>query len=482
MPDQFNALMQKFGAGRSMMIVVVAIAAIAMLWVVSSWANKPALVPLVATSDMASVAAITSKLEEAGIHFELTKGGSQVDVAERDVARARVMLASEGIPAKGQPGFELFDKPAWGMTDFTQRINYRRALEGELERTIGAMSGVQAAQVHLALSQESSYRTQPTPEAASVVLTLTGTQRPSDELVEGIGALIAGSVDGLTSDHVTVMDNAGRLLSKANEGGSADGLNRKQLGMRREVEEYLESRAEELVTQIVGAGNTRVRVAAEINFDQLDRTTQRINPDEQLTLKEEKSQITPAEGQVAAGSTQTSATYDATRTTETFSSAAGNIKRLTVAVLVNQKVVSAADVQHQVEMLVRNAVGIDTARGDAISVVATPFDVVSPATEPKPPAVPIMDRVAPIQKPVLTVLAIALTFLLARTALQMLRTPAPIARAMEHQALLGSVDSPVQMIAERSEAVPRIEQQRVSAAIQQPEMTARVLRTWMKES
>src|SRR5690606_27364013 len=153
-----------------------------------------------------SVAEVTAKLDEQSIAYELTKGGSEILIAETDLARARVLLAREGLPSKGRPGFELFDQPSWGMTDFTQRINYRRALEGELERTITQMRGVEAAQVHLAISQSTAFRRAENPEAASVVLKLRSGARPAADLVEGIASLIASSVDGLDSDKVTVLD------------------------------------------------------------------------------------------------------------------------------------------------------------------------------------------------------------------------------------------------------------------------------------
>jgi flagellar M-ring protein FliF len=123
---------------------------LALIYGVSRWATAPEWVPVLSGLSIETVGAVTDKLDQAAIKYKLERGGTDVSVAASDLARARVTIARDGLPTAGRPGLELFDQPSWSMTDFTQRINYRRALEGELERTIGKMRGVEVAQVHLA--------------------------------------------------------------------------------------------------------------------------------------------------------------------------------------------------------------------------------------------------------------------------------------------------------------------------------------------
>src|SRR4029077_13943203 len=178
------------------------------------------------------------------------RGGADIMVASDDLAKARVALAKGGLPNAGRPGLELFDQPSWGMTDFTQRINYRRALEGELERVVGKMRGIDAAQVHLVMHENDGFAAQDRPTEASVVLKLKGETDP--EVVKGIAHLVASSVDGLTSEHVTIVDDAGRMLSEAEEAMSATSLTSHQLDVQRQIEEYARSKAEKIVAQMVG--------------------------------------------------------------------------------------------------------------------------------------------------------------------------------------------------------------------------------------
>lgn len=476
MPEAVSNLIERIGRGRTLALVAVAVVAVGVLWSLSSWASRPTLVPLLAGGDVELVSQVTPVLDEAGIPYELTAGGAQLSVAEADLARARVALARDGMPGRGRPGFELFDRPSWGMTDFTQRVNYRRALEGELERTIGQMRGVERAQVHLAMSQSAGFRSQGAPQSASVVLELRAGDVPDAGLVEGITMLVASSIDGLTSEKVTVLDASGALLSAASEPGNVEGATRRHLALRREIEAYLERQAHDLVVPVLGARNLRVRVAAEINFDRLDRTTQRVNPDETVTLSEEQSAITPAQGQVAAGSETTSATYEATRTVETFSSALGNIKRLSVAVLVNEQAqqtpLTPAQL-NQIEALVRNAVGLDATRGDGITVVSVPFEPVA-VPDAVEPGIDWMGWIQVSTKPLIALAALLFTFLLARQTMQTLR-PRNAVAGMPDAALLAAAEAQAQLNA-RTDAA-----QLQSPPLSDAESAARMIRSWMNE-
>src|SRR5262249_40623491 len=151
---------------------------------------------------------------------------------------------------------------------------------GELERTVGKMRGIEAAQVHLVLHETDGFAAAERPTEASVVLTLRGEAEP--EVVKAIAHLVASSVEGLTSEHVTIVSNSGRLLSEAVEASTATGLSSRQLAMQREIEDYIRGKAERIIMPQLGVSNMRVQVSAAMSFDQLARTTATVDPDKQV--------------------------------------------------------------------------------------------------------------------------------------------------------------------------------------------------------
>src|SRR6476620_801214 len=174
MSDLLAPLSNLLGGGRRVLVLVSGVAAAGLIFAVSQWAGAPTWVPAFVGVPLESVTQMTDKLDQAGVKYKLERGGADIMVAVSDLAKARVALAKGGIPMAGRPGLELFDQPSWGMTDFTQRINYRRALEGELERTIGRMRSVESAQVHLVMHETDGFSAQSRPTEASVVLPTQG--------------------------------------------------------------------------------------------------------------------------------------------------------------------------------------------------------------------------------------------------------------------------------------------------------------------
>ena len=478
MPEFIREQIERHGATRSAMIALVGVITLVAIYGLSRWATAPVWVPIMPGMTVDDVAVVSAALDEHSIRYQLSGGGAQVRVTEQDLPRARVVLAQAGAtPSRGEPGFELFDQPSWGMTDFTQRINYRRALEGELERTIARMQGIESAQVHLAINETSAFRSAQAPAGASVVITLRSGARPGADLVEGVTSLVASSVGNLSTDAVTVLDQQGRPLSGASDGSSLAGsTTKRQLALRREVESYLEQRAEDLVGQVVGPGNARVRIAAEVNFDRVDRTTQKVNPDDQIATRQERTEITPAEGQIAASSSAISSEFETSRTVETFSGAVGDVRRLTVAVLLNERTDSAGGLQpaaltQQIEALVSNAVGLRLERGDAISVMAVPFGVSAPIL-PVAPAPNIIERVVPFQRPLIALVAMAVAAFIALRALATLRLRAPQQATLPIELEPATIPDAMPAARRVLQTAPRVED---------PEMAARVLRAWIRE-
>src|SRR5262249_44142393 len=177
-----------------------AAAAIVTVWVVAHQMTAPTYMTLFRDLDLKEAGQIGDQLRKSNIDYRLTAGGSEVQVPIAQIATARVALAREGLPASGRPGLELFDKASWAMTDFTQRVTYQRALEGELARTIGGLAGIQQAQVHLVLPASSNLRRLERPASASVVVTLKNGASLSSEAVQGIVYIVANSVEQLPAE------------------------------------------------------------------------------------------------------------------------------------------------------------------------------------------------------------------------------------------------------------------------------------------
>jgi flagellar M-ring protein FliF len=443
-------LLARLGGPRQAGIILVGVVVTALVFGVSRWATRPTMVPLFADLPVGQVKGMTDRLTEATIPFQLDATGTTILVASGDVARARVELAAGETPDAGRPGLELFDKPSWGLTDFTQKVNLRRALEGELERTIGKMQDVEAVQVHLALEEATMFRAEERPSKASVTLRMAGGRQPSPETVRGIASLVAGSVGGLRPEHVTLVDSRGQALMTGDD-GSLGGLTNRQLSVQREVEGYLEAKADRLLSSLVGAGNARIQVAAVVNFNKIERTTQSVDPERQVTASEQRAEVTPSTPQQGAGYATSSTAYENSRSVENFSGAIGNVTRLTVAVLVADRVTYPAPAPDtvpadsaraaappapvviartpeelaRIETLVRSALGVDSARGDVVSVVSAPFDLPAPPmvrdTVPAPPR-DLVGRLLENPKPVVAVVALLVLLVLGLVVTRMLRS------------------------------------------------------------
>ncbi|HET7275499.1 MAG TPA: flagellar basal-body MS-ring/collar protein FliF [Longimicrobiaceae bacterium] len=492
LPPVANEWIDKVGGPRRAMIFGVGIGSVLLILGLARWAAAPTWVPVYSDLPLESVGTITDRLDEAGIPFKLEAGGTELVVASTDLARTRVTLARDGgLPSAGRPGMELFDQPSWGMTDFTQRVNYHRAIEGELERTIGEMRGIEAVKVHLAIDDSPGFRAADKPAEASVVLTLRSGAPAAPEVVQGITHLVASSVDGMDAGRVSVLDDTGRLLSTPYAPGSPAALANRELEMRREIERYLEQKAERLVGEVAGASNVQVQVSADINFDKVQRTTEIVDPEQQALATEQRAEIIPgAEG--GAGSTSLTASYMNSRTMETFSGAIGDIERLTVAVLLNDPSAAGegatpwtADQLARIETLVQNAVGVNAERGDVISVVSIPFQEDVTAVDGTNPWVIARN----VQKPAITVFGLLLAFILALKVIRALKEqpePALIAE-VETPALAAPTEEESEMeslLAEPALPDPSagVRKMVTSRIKEHPETSIRLVRSWLKEA
>ena len=501
MPPAIELLFEKVGGPRRMAMIGVGVIALLAILGVSRWATKPEMVPAFSGVPLESVGKMTDALDAAGVAYQLERGGTDILVATTDLARARVVLASSGMPAQGRPGMELFDQPSWGMTDFAQKINYRRALEGELERTISTMKGIERAQVHLAIKETQAFRrASDTPAEASVVVKLRNGKRPEADVVRGISQLVASSIDNLEAQRVAVLDDGGRLLSRMLDASDPASLSSAQLEQQRAVENHLSEKAAQIVSQIVGNGNATVSVAADLSFDQVERMSQVVDPEKQALSTEQKAEITPGTDG-GAGSTNVASSFDNSRTVETIKSATGVVKRLTVSVLVNDrrdaKGVSSTRPQaelEQIEALVRNAVGYDSTRGDMVKVVSTPFEGLT-AVPAETTGEKLLRTVQQVQRPAFGAIGLALAVLIALMLMKTLKAQSADARAValgaqRQMQLNGAVHG---QLAQGESAEPEtfsaltmpvnpLKERVVATAEAYPDVSAKILRNWMRSA
>jgi flagellar M-ring protein FliF len=280
---------------------------------------------------------ILTGLKNAKIAYKLENEGKDIYVPRDKVYEQRMSFSAQGIPRTGGIGYEIFDKTNLGVTDFVQNINYRRALEGEIARTIGSLTEVELARVNLNLPKPSLFTDKAIAPTASVVLKL----RPAAELdrktVKGIAQLVASSVEGLKPGAVTILDQNGKVLNRGGDNPSAD-ITDANNEIRTQVEAYLRSKVEEMLDGVVGPGAHRVQVECDIDFEQVDKTVESYDPDKKVVRSEQSEEETknnsPADGNTTR-ETRT-ANYEIDKTVMKVISAPGSVrKRVSVSVAVD---------------------------------------------------------------------------------------------------------------------------------------------------
>ncbi len=321
------------------------------------------------------------ELEKRGVKSTLAHNGTTILVPASQVHRLRLDLIATGVTGNSVVGYEIINNSSFGMTEQEFDVKRQQALEGELMRTIASLQGVDAARVHLALPKSSIFVSRTTPPTASVVLRLKHQRAVSMDQVAGIQKLVAGSVEGLTVDNVTVIDEHGRALTTVAETGTFTGSDR-QLELKKEVEQYLTDKAQTLLTSILGPKKAHVRVDATLNFEQIE--SQRTTFDPQTVVRsEERNESTDPQSGATTESSLTN--YEVNQTVERVVAAAGGVKQLSVAVSVDGNYAAPAGGEAPVyeplpqqeldnlKRMVTTTLGLDLARGDQIEVVNLQF-------------------------------------------------------------------------------------------------------------
>ncbi|PWC31161.1 flagellar basal-body MS-ring/collar protein FliF [Azospirillum sp. TSO35-2] len=357
-------------------------------------------------------AAIAKKLEEAKVPYTVDKSGTKITVPADQVGPMRMRMAAQGLPSGGSVGYELFDKgEGFGATSFMQNINHLRALEGEMARTVQTLNGVQNARVHLVLPKRELFARQQNPATASVFLKLRPGAQLSRENIQAIQQLIAASVPNLDPNRISIVDDKGKLLARGTGSDSAEAMMASAEEKKQAYEGRLARTIEDLLGRTLGYGKVRAEVSADLDFDRITTQSEIFDPESQVvrstqtvTESNESSDRDPlapvtVDQNLPTAQSSSSASplssnksnrneetinYEITKTTKSHVREAGQVRRLSVAVLVDgtYQLSREAPPAYQprseqeiesIKALVRSAVGLDAVRGDTLEVVNLRF-------------------------------------------------------------------------------------------------------------
>ncbi len=413
MKERINAIIEKLkklSLGQKIALVMAGALLISGLIVSLLWFNEPQYQLLYGNLSPEDAGSIINRLKELRVSYKLKNGGKDIYVPQNKVYETRLQLASEGLPKGGQVGFEIFDRSNLGVTDFVQKLNYQRALQGELARTISSLEEVKWARVHIVMPQESLFSTEEKKPSASVLLELNPNQTLTRSQVRAIANLVAASVSGMTPDDVVIVDNAGHMLAgKKGEDDSGE-LIGEEFKYRQKVESTLERKIEDLLERAVGPGKVIAKVSVDMDFSRVEKKEELYNPDLTAVRSEQKMEETtsgaesvpigipgvasnvpqikeqipnpPSGGKAPQSQHKLNQiiNYEISKTVQHVQEPIGQIKRISVAVLVdgiykNNKYYPRPEEElAKFKAIVEKAVGFSKTRGDQIEVVSVPFD------------------------------------------------------------------------------------------------------------
>lgn len=415
--QRLSGLTQMRGNPRAPLIFAVAVlvAVVVGLWL---WSRAPDYKVLYSNLSDQDGGAIITALQQANIPYKFSDSGGAILVPSEQVHEMRLRLASQGLPKSGSVGFELMDNEKFGISQFAEQVNYQRALEGELERTIESLSTVKSARVHLAIPKPSVFVRDHEAPSASVLVNLFPGRMLDEGQVVAITHMVASAVPDMPPRGVTIVDQDGNLLTQPPSGA---GLDASQLKYVQQVERNTQQRIDAILAPLFGAGNAHSQVSADVDFSQVEQTSENYGPNgnpQQAAIRSQQNSSDTEMSQGAAsgvpgalsnqppqpasapinapsGASGTSTTpiserkdattnYELDKTVRHVQQSMGNIKRLSVAVVVNyMRVVDAkghasmqplaADKLAQVNQLVKDAMGFDAQRGDSVNVVNSAF-------------------------------------------------------------------------------------------------------------
>ena len=387
-----TGIFNKLSLQQKMLLGGIAVITVVMVALMLFAFNEPVYTTLYSNLASDEAGEVVKYLSNKKIPYKLEDGGNTIAVPKKDVYEVRLALAGKGIPSSGVIGYEIFDKNTIGMSEFMQKLNFKRAIEGEISRTIVQQKGVKSARVQIVMPEKAVFKDQQKDATASVVLDLQRGYKLSQNNIVAISNLVAASVESLEPEKVTIIDTKGHLLSKEPEEEGLSISSNKQYEIKGKIESYLSKKAQAILDKVLGYSNSDVKVNVDLDFTEVERTLENYDPESQVAVSEQTSKNNTSQlskqdsNQVFNESTTTN--YELSKTIEHVIEGAGTIKRITVAAVINgiQKEVKSGkgteiineprspEQLKQLEQLIRQAIGIDDSRNDKVSIVSIPFE------------------------------------------------------------------------------------------------------------
>jgi flagellar M-ring protein FliF len=362
---------------------------------------------LYANLPMSDASLVTDWLKSQKIDYTLKNGGKDIWVAADKIYQSRLDLAANGLPTGGDVGFEVFDKQSFALTDYVQKVNYTRALQGELARTITSLAPVESTRVHLALPEKRLFKNQQKDGTASVIVTLVPGKGLDQAQVQGIIHLVAGSVTDLSPENVKIIDSNGVVLEAEEKSSEDELLSVDRLAFQQEVEHRMEMRAQDLLDKTMGTDNAMVRVSATLDFAKVEKTEELYDSEEPVIRSEQinvensgsetiggvpgvesnmqGNQLAEKNAAIPSNKNSRITNYEISKTISKIVNPIGSITALSVSVLVAEKIQLDADGNlisatprspeelKSIENMVASAIGLVAERGDIINVLSMPF-------------------------------------------------------------------------------------------------------------
>jgi flagellar M-ring protein FliF len=417
--DTILEVMRRMGKTRILLTAMFSVILLVILVFLFSKLSSSSMVLLYNNIDPKTAGEIITKLDGQKISYELKGDGSQILVPATEAPRLRMLLAQEGLPGSEGVGYGIFDKgDSLSTTAFTQDINYIRALEGELGKSIASLNSVAAVRVHLVIPKREPFQREQKVPTASVVIKIKGSNALSPQNIQAIQQLVSAAVPGLDASRVAIIDNNGRLLAKSTDGTDSQEANNGINNHRVLLEEKLSHTIESLVEKTVGYGKVRAQVAVDLDLDRVTESSELYDPSTQvvrssqivndvsletptenqpITVKNAvpSPQQTPQKAGASAQVPQNKSTrnqeiinYEVSKTVRQYVKESGEIKRLSIAVMVDgiraqdgkEYQPRSAEELENIKTIVKSAIGFQAKRGDEIQVIHMPFAMEAPET------------------------------------------------------------------------------------------------------
>src|SRR3984957_3219283 len=405
--NQIKQIYDRLSWTQRIWIVIAVVAVVAGLTWVNHCNDERDFKPLFSGLADEDAGALITKLHEAGVEYRLASGGSTILVPSDKVAEARLRIASAGLPKSGRIGFELFDKANFGASEFTEQVNYHRAIEGELERSVMSIREVETARVHLTLAKDSLYTEARQPAKASVLVKLRHAAALSPQNIAAICQLTASAVPGLSADQVSLVDTAGNLLNRPRP-GATDGTEGSEasLDYRKSIEQGIQNKIASTLEPLLGPDHFRIGVSADVDLTSGEQSEEVFDPSKSVMTTSQRTEDGPAlTSSSGVPGTPSNLPHPASKPSTGVSNYArhtenisyqtsrivkhtrlpqGAVKKLSLSILVDhslrwdgaKRIVEppSAEKLKVIHDLVAAATGLDTARGDQLVVNAFPFE------------------------------------------------------------------------------------------------------------